>query len=85
MNKSILCYALIVAAISIIFLLYYLDYSPTKEEDTCHAICVKTSKQLNMSLFQIYTTNNSGKLDGGCRCEFSNGQIVGFGINKSMK
>ena len=85
MNKSILHYVLIVAAIGIIFLVYYLDNPATKEEDTCQDICIETSIQLNIPLFQVYTTNNSGKLDGGCRCEFSNGQIVGFGLNKSVK
>jgi hypothetical protein len=50
----------------------------------CEMTCKDVSKQLNSPLKNVFVTNNGGKLEGGCRCEFENGQIMGFGLDKDV-
>jgi hypothetical protein len=54
-----------------------------KEVQYCENTCQEVSKQMNSNLLTSFETNNSGKREG-CRCEFENGQILGFGLDKSV-
>ena len=84
MNKQILL-ILILITLTILGIISYVEKDSGKSKPTCESLCYEVSNRIDISLIETYTTNNSGKLPGGCRCEFENGVILGFGLNKSVK
>mgnify|MGYP003684125065 CR=1 FL=1 len=49
----------------------------------CKQICEDVSNQMEIEILEVFTTNNNDNNEG-CRCEFSNGQIMGFGIDRGL-